>query len=359
MKLYLLGGFLGSGKSTAIQEACVQYANDGIKVAVITNDQGERVVDSKIFENASIPFREVLGGCFCCNYYQLTGSISSLAAMNEYEIIFAESVGSCTDLVATIARPLNIEYPDIQICISVFADASLLYSVIAGNSCFLDETVQYIFKKQLEEADILVINKCDLLDSEQLTLIKKIVNADYSGKEILYQNSLDQKSIRNWLEVLQEPSFRGQRKALQLDYDIYAEGESKLAWMDQQFKITTTDGSAFASALVIVECIYEKLKIAGYPIGHLKFFVSDGSRSTKISYTTSDHPAEHNHTDFKDADSITVLMNARIQTIAERLEDLVVNAVQEFKQKSLVGISVEYSTAFRPGYPKPTYRLED
>ena len=359
MKLYLLGGFLGSGKSTAILEACVQYANDGIKVAVITNDQGEKLVDSKIFENASIPFREVLGSCFCCNYDQLTGSISSLAAMNDYEIIFAESVGSCTDLVATIAKPLNIEDPDIQICISVFADASLLYSVIAGNSCFLDETVQYIFKKQLEEADILVINKSDLVNGEQLTLIKKIVSADYSGKVILYQNSLDQKSIRNWLEVLQEFSFKGKRKALQLDYDVYGEGESKLAWMDQQFQITTTDGSAFASAFALVERIYDKLKIAGYPIGHLKFFVSDGSKSTKISYTTSDHPAKHNYTDFTDADSITLLMNARIQTTAERLEDLVVNAVQEFKQERLVEISVDYFTAFRPGYPRPTYRLVD
>ena len=265
-------------------------------------------------------------------------------------------MGSCTDLVATITKPLNIEHPEIQICISVFADAALLYSVIAGNSCFLDETIQYIFKKQLEEADILVINKSDLLDSEQLALVKIILKSDYSEKIILYQNSLDKKSICNWLKVLQSFEISEQRKALQLDYDIYAEGESRLAWMDQQFQITSTDGSAPASAFALVEHIYTKLRSAGYPIGHLKFLISNGSKAIKISYTTLDHPLQNEYADFRESNSIAVLMNARIQTTAERLKDLVTDTVQEFNH---LRISVEYSTAFLPGYPKPTYRILD
>ena len=355
MKLNLIGGFLGSGKSTAIQKACVQYSKDNIKVAVITNDQGENLVDSKFFENSFIPFREVLRGCFCCNYHQLTSSISSLLELDDFEIIFAESVGSCTDLIATIAKPLNMEDPHIPICISVFADASLLHSLIAGNSCFLDESVQYIFKKQLEEADILVINKSDLLDSEQLAFVKGFVGADYSEKVILYQNSLDEKYIRDWLKVLQDFDLKKRRKALQLNYDRYAEGESKLAWMDQQLRITTTDGSAPASAFAFIERIHDKLKSVGYPIGHLKFLISDGTKAIKISYTTSDHQANE-YADFPEANSVSVLMNARIQTTAGRLKDIITDTVKEFKH---LNISVEYSTAFLPGYPQPTYRILD
>jgi G3E family GTPase len=359
VKLYLVTGFLGSGKSTAIQKACVLSAEENIQVAVITNDQGEQLVDSKFFQGSSIPCREVLQSCFCCNYNQLTGSIFSLLEMNEYEIIFAESVGSCTDLVATVAKPLNIDHPEIQICISVFADALLLHSVIAGDACFLDETVQYIFKKQLDEADILVINKSDLLDQAQLSMVKKIVDSDYSEKVILYQNSLDKKSIRNWLKVLHDFPIEHQRKSLQLDYDIYAQGEAKLAWMDQHFQLTTMDGTATSLAFGLAEMIYNNIKTAGYPIGHLKFLISNGTTSTKISYTTSDHPVQNEYVDFPESNSISVLMNARVQTTAERLQDLVMFTVQEFQQCSLVQVSVEYSTAFLPGYPTPTFRLSD
>ena len=59
MKLILTGGFLGSGKTTAIQHACNLLLKEKVKVAVITNDQGEELVDSKYLQNFLIPVKEV------------------------------------------------------------------------------------------------------------------------------------------------------------------------------------------------------------------------------------------------------------------------------------------------------------
>src|SRR6185312_8958899 len=172
MKLILTGGFLGSGKTTAIQHACNLLIKEKVKVAVITNDQGEELVDSKYLQNFSIPVREVTNGCFCWNYNALLENIYYLSEKINPRIIFAESVGSCTDLVATIAKPLAEMHPELAVNISVFVDSYLLYLFISGASSFSNDSVRYIFKKQMEEADILILNKADLLNAKQLDEIQ-------------------------------------------------------------------------------------------------------------------------------------------------------------------------------------------
>ena len=113
MKIHLLSGFLGSGKTTAIQYASSALLREGIKTAVITNDQGTTLVDGDFFKSLEIPSRQGVNGCFCCNYNDLEANIQSLIETNEPEIIFAESVGSCTDIVATVLKPLLHFRPDV------------------------------------------------------------------------------------------------------------------------------------------------------------------------------------------------------------------------------------------------------
>jgi G3E family GTPase len=106
LKLFLVGGFLGSGKTTAIYQAAKYLQQDKKKVGVITNDQGTQQVDTKFIKGHSISSEEVADGRFCCNYDELEKSIESLQLNERPDVIFAESVGSCADLAATVINPL-------------------------------------------------------------------------------------------------------------------------------------------------------------------------------------------------------------------------------------------------------------
>lgn len=64
MKVHLLSGFLGSGKTTAIQNACNILKQQDIKTAVISNDQGIKLVDNSFFNSLNIPDRQVINGAF-------------------------------------------------------------------------------------------------------------------------------------------------------------------------------------------------------------------------------------------------------------------------------------------------------
>jgi Ni2+-binding GTPase involved in maturation of urease and hydrogenase len=355
MRLIITGGFLGSGKTTAIQQACGLLLSEGKRIAVITNDQGEGLVDTNYLRDLGLPAKEVVNGCFCCQYDQLVTHIDALTETQQPEYIFAESVGSCTDLVATIARPLLLHRPRIELIVSVFADSTLLLSLYRGNACFLDETIRYIYKKQLEEADLLVMNKTDLLEVTELEELAAIIEKEWSGKPYLFQNSLNKVSVGNWIGALTPPRCASERKTLELDYDTYGAGEARLAWLDEELLIRTEDGSAFRLAVQFIEALYEKVVQRDWPVGHLKFLLDNGQERTKISFTGGREilpvlpftPCRSN--------LVSVLVNARIQTEPELLKQLVEDTVQE--RKGLAIFEVRKQTSFRPGYPRPTYRF--
>lgn len=150
---------MGSGKTTAIRQACSSLRVKGKSVAVITNDQGTQLVDSGFMRAGNIPVCEVTGGCFCCNYPDLYQHIGFLANTAQPDALFAESVGSCTDLIATVVNPLRQRLPNLEIVVSIFVDARLLLNRLQETALPFDESVQYIYDKQLEEADLLLLNK--------------------------------------------------------------------------------------------------------------------------------------------------------------------------------------------------------
>ena len=359
MKLFLVGGFLGSGKTTAIHQA-VNYLNLlGKKAAVITNDQGTQLVDTQYTRFHNIPVEEVSGGCFCCNLSDLDNNIHSLLQRQQPHAIFAESVGSCTDLIATVANPLIKAYgSNLDITLSVFADIQVLLQRLQGNKNFFQGNVNYIYEKQLEEAEILVINKIDLLNKEQAGGARKLIEHKYGQKKILYQNSLELESISNWVAAVFERNQNpGLRPSIQLDYDKYAAGEAEMAWFDEEIGILTNDKNAIGTGILFINSIYAKIRELGYPIGHLKFLLNDGKTQQKISYTSDMQPLIRQKNKGLKTDRVVILINARVQTGPAILSKIISNAIDELESATGCKLIGGKLSSFKPGYPKPSQRI--
>jgi G3E family GTPase len=361
MKLFLVGGFLGSGKTTAIVNACQYLQKNNYRVAVITNDQGDQQVDNAFVKSFGIPSAEVANGCFCCNYDQLDKHINSFIENIQPDIIFAESVGSCTDLVATVAKPFVREMPGCSVVISVFADATLFLSLFEGRVNFISENVQYIYKKQLEEADVLVINKIDLLSSGQLNTLNKHLIEEFPGKIILYQDSFDEDDIEKWMNTLYQFQQPTDRLSLELDYDLYGDGEAQLAWLDQSVTIISSQKNSVVIAKEIVSHIDHDIKQKNLTIGHLKFFIETVDPiaiglKKKISIA-SVLPISFYRSEESDVGEARLLINARVQTEPGVLKQIVNDALKQMVQKYDCNIKVEKWSAFKPAYPRPVHRI--
>lgn len=356
MKLHLVGGFLGSGKTTAITNASKLLRKRDILAGVITNDQGNYLIDSSFATSFDIPTGEVKGGCFCCNYNDLDAQINKLLENNQPKEIFAESVGSCTDLVATVLKPL-IKHGarDIsEISFSVFVDSMLLLSHLQNLPIGFTEDVKYIFLKQIEEASVLVVNKVDLLSDEQLAKLKTLIEAGYSDKKVIYQNSLDEEGISNWLKTIDKTQVNADDKSLDIDYQVYGKGEMDLAWLDEEIEII--GNNAYNSSIELIDKIYNKLNDENIRIGHLKFLLSDKKQFEKISFTATPILNWQEQVKKIDSNKITLILNARAQTTPENLRQIVVDIIEEMRKNRDIEINEFCVSAFKPGFPNPTYR---
>ncbi|HVU95222.1 MAG TPA: GTP-binding protein [Puia sp.] len=313
-KIHLLSGFLGAGKTTAIEQASQYLQKQNIPIAVITNDQGDRLVDGNRFLHLGIPSREVSGGCLCCNYNTLEENIGMLTTATRPAMVFAESVGSCTDIIATVLKPLLDRHPEWQPTISVFADAHLLDASIH------DPTIRYIYQKQLEEAQILAITRSEGFPGQW----KKEVRARFPGKTILFHNSYKETDIRRWLDTLESLPPRPVLPSLDIDYDIYAEGEARLAWLDQELAVDSEQ-----AANHLMTALHDKLEKENFPVRRLKFWQTP----------------------------TTLLINARVQTDRLTLMQIVADAIAEMTTLYQCDIRTINYNCFQPGYPKPQHRI--
>jgi G3E family GTPase len=358
MKIHLVGGFLGSGKTTAIANASKILTDSGVITSVITNDQGNHLVDSRFIKQTGIPVAEVTGGCFCCNYNQLDSQIISL--INDYNPseIFAEFVGSCTDLIATVLKPL-LEYRQSeieQVTFSSFVDAQLLLMHLQGNTLPFGMETNYIWEKQLEESEILIVNKIDLLSDKELESLEALLKDLSLSKQILFQNSLNKDSVTKWVELLSKQQEK-EHKVIDVDYVKYGTGEANLAWLDEEIEIISTNNSAVELAYGFIQKLSDDIAQKKLPVGHMKFYLSYNNQSIKVSYTTILDQTKQKQLFFEKSGSVDLLVNARIQTTPDELRKILYDNLNKLKSLDGVTINEKFLSYFQPGFPNPTHRL--
>lgn len=356
MKLVLVGGFLGSGKTTAITKACHQLIGLKKKVAVVTNDQGDQQVDHAFVQSMGIETKEVSNGCFCCHFDQLENHLLNWGKSGHPDFVFAESVGSCTDLIATIVKPLHTSRPDIQSIVTIFADVQYLVSIVEGTLSFLEESVQYIYKKQLEEADVLVLNKSDLITPVLLKRVRDAIHSEYPGKRILTLSAFVSGDIAKWIEAINDFDTNIDRNSLDLDHSIYGDGESKLAWLDKSLDIYTPHSNAVLVTQKIIASVFDHIQSRQIPIGHLKFFIETNEWKEKVSFTTTSTGGTIKISK-PESSSIKMLINARVQTEPEKLQLIVDEVLASCEHVYGCTIVSERWAVFRPGYPRPLHRM--
>ncbi len=353
--IHLVGGFLGAGKTTAIIQASKTLMRQGKRVGVITNDQGKYLVDTAYYRAEDIPAVEVTGGCFCCHYTELDEQIQTLLDDIQPDVLFAESVGSCADIVATVLNPLNRfrAQDDLTTTYSAFTDARLLQRYLRGEDMPFSEDVVYLFGQQLEESGMLVINKSDLLSKETAGLLREMAANKFPGKPLCLVSTLTDGGLQPWMDWLSVSSNALPLPLSGFDYERYTQAELKMAWADLQFKICRAAPSLGYLWIDLIGSLLAHLHKRSVPIAHLKIVARAGGFFCKTSITSQ---AE---TDWKTAipaqvsGDLEVTLNLRVELPAVALEDLLNAWVASYPGV----MKMLKMQVFQPGKPRATHRM--
>ena len=276
----LIGGFLGAGKTSCIGALVREFQALGKTVGVITNDQGTGLIDTEAaLERAGVSVGEITGGCFCCRADQLVEKVRELRARAvKPEVILAEPVGSCTDLMATVLLPLERIYklPLRLAPLSVVVDARRLHRLWFGGAparkgAALSRDVQYIYLKQLEEAEVVVVNKLDLLRPAELAKVQRKLEQDWPGKRVCGVSAVKGEGIAGWLNWI-NGSETDAGKIMEMVYARYGYGESLLGWYNAELTCEAGSEGVDGNALLVklAREIQADLEAAGVQLAHFK-----------------------------------------------------------------------------------------
>ena len=356
-RLILVGGFLGAGKTTLLWEAARQITESGKRTGLITNDQAPELVDTALLLRNDVKVAEVSGSCFCCNFDGLIDALKQVRDEANADMIIAEPVGSCTDLSATILQPLkqNMRGELIVSPFSVLADPIRLNDILNGGTAGLHLSAAYIFRKQLEESDIILISKTDLISAEELSKLKDKTKLHFPNSDVMTISSVSGEGMGEWLTKVQNCNEGGKR-LIEVDYNVYAEGEAVLGWLNSTIELEglMTDWDIFAQDFMQnLSHQFDSLKAS---VGHVKILIESGE-----NYQVGNLTGRNDTLSFRSSAGISTMarltLNARVEMSPETLEAIVLKTLDETKgthvRKKIVALR-----CLSPGRPNPTFRFD-
>jgi G3E family GTPase len=410
VKMILVGGFLGAGKTTLLAQAAKRFVREGKRVGMITNDQAKELVDTGILKGEGFDVQEVAGGCFCCRFRCFVSVADGIIQETDADVLLGEPVGSCTDLSATVLQPLKEYYGkkyDVA-PFTVLADPVRLREALGvggsgggtartgvSSSVYaarkeVEEThgrdahatsfpseVLYIFRKQLEEADIIVINKADTLSAGEAGQLKAALAARYPDRPILAMSAMTGDGVEQWFDCINGQggtsaggacSQSGGQRITDVDYDTYAAGEAALGWLNATAAVRTrapaspgenpipADWRKFMlefMAGAVARCRVKQAQIA-----HLKILLDCGKATLVANVTGNGQQASIRGEADASATTGLLTINARVHMAPSDLKAVITDALKSVAGELNFDVQIQGIESFSPGRPQPEHRFD-
>lgn len=193
----VLSGYLGSGKTTLLNH--ILHNRQGLKVAVIVNDMSEVNVDANLVKSGNTLSRteeklvEMSNGCICCTLRDdLLREVQNLASEGRFDYILIESSGISEPV--PVAQTFTYANPDLDIDLTSLAKLDTMVTVVDANRFWQDfasgeslldrneavnesdyRDIVDLLIDQIETCDVLILNKCDLVEEAELVKLEGII----------------------------------------------------------------------------------------------------------------------------------------------------------------------------------------
>ena len=193
----VLSGFLGAGKTTLLNH--ILHNKDGMKVAVIVNDMSEVNIDAELVKNENTLSRteeklvEMSNGCICCTLREdLMVEVERLAKEKRFDYLLIESTGISEPI--PVAQTFSFIDEENNIDLSEFSYVDTMVTVVDAFNFFKDfgssetlidrqmtniegdfRTIVNLLTDQVEFANVIILNKVELVNKEQLGILRSTI----------------------------------------------------------------------------------------------------------------------------------------------------------------------------------------
>ncbi|MFE6855940.1 GTP-binding protein, partial [Streptomyces sp. NPDC057674] len=289
-------------------------------------------------------------------------AIVALVASDSVDTVIAEAVGSCTDLQATVVRPLRQYYGDDMVVAPLTTVVDPLRHLAFARAAERGEPesdLSYLFRQQVTEADVIAVNKLDTIKPDRAEELLASLRTNNPKATVVGYSATTGAHLDTLLDAWQAPATN-EDVVLDIDYDRYAAAEAQLAWMNQELDLTAV-GEGF-DATAWARTVLQELSVWAAEhdavIGHAKITVetADGDFA-KLSLTESGAQPTLDRAAAADAPAGRAVVNARVACEPDALDAAVTEAVKAADLATAVTSSATTPVSFKPSYPRPVHRL--
>ncbi|MDA3812260.1 MAG: hypothetical protein PF518_18225, partial [Spirochaetaceae bacterium] len=356
-KLIILGGFLGSGKTTLMMKLSKILIGQGKTVSVITNDQGGFLVDTAFAQSNGITSAEVTNGCFCCNFPDLISNIKTLADDYSPDYIIAEAVGSCTDLNATVLLPLKKHHADLVDLTAYFVlvdGARVIDEYSRMELIYPASPKEILVSHQIKEASRILLSKSDFIEDDEIQDSINFIKAINNKAEIIPISARNDKGLDTLIDLISNNRLEEISKTIPLDYNIYAEAEAEYGWYNGKWKfISEKKISSESLGNEILEFLRFSIPAE---IAHGKVLLNSEYGSAKVSLAANRINCDFSDV-FNNSQQLIITLNIRAAIDPETITKAVDALLEKIKTKYKAVIGDYDFSSIIPAPPKPSYRL--
>lgn len=238
VRCLLIGGGLGAGKTRAIARLAAMAGKEGSRARLLNRDHGTGHVDpvwlrSLGFEAAEVPGVGTLG-----KPDPLMEAMGRLVGEGQVDLLLAEEAGSRANLKPTVVEPLRRQSDPAHRVgpLSVVVDpgrASRIFKLESGD--LVSPGLVQLFRRQLAEADLVVLSKVDLLSSQRRAELRRALETECPGAEVLEVSALTGEGFATWLGRLTCET----RWVARPTHGEAADSDTPLAWLNCSARLSS------------------------------------------------------------------------------------------------------------------------
>ena len=283
-RFVVLGGYLGAGKTTLAAALGKELrSKHGKSVAIITNDQGNVLVDTEYMKDAGFDVKDVLGGCFCANFGEFVKNARTLVSMGRPDVIIAEPIGTSTAILGSVVAPLRSMYPDeFQVApFFVVVDGTRAAETLRKPEGFGLGGGKLIPSHQVREAEYVLISKVDRLKDDEVGKASDLIRKEVSDADVIPCSAFSKKNLDAIVGIILSDKV-STKEPKEVDQRMFAVEKASMGWFNAHAKLIAEgrlDINAFVTALM-------RRVATDFPpetIGHVKVMLTSSTASAKMS----------------------------------------------------------------------------